>query len=85
MAEDVHVHTIRTLTIFLLTALLVDTSPNNLFSETDGITLLNDANCQKNLVGSQHVWFVNFYSGWCGHCIRFAPVWKELAAAIHGM
>eukprot|EP00392_Amoebophrya_sp_AT5.2_P000661 g662.t1 len=25
------------------------------------------------------LWLINYYAGWCPHCITFAPAWKELA------
>uniref|UniRef100_A0A1B6DEV1 Sulfhydryl oxidase n=1 Tax=Clastoptera arizonana TaxID=38151 RepID=A0A1B6DEV1_9HEMI len=30
------------------------------------------------------LWLVEFYNSWCGHCHKFAPIWKGLAADIYG-
>ena len=27
---------------------------------------------------------MEFYSSWCGHCIHFAPTFKQLALDVHG-
>lgn len=34
------------------------------------------------LYDSESLWIVQFYSHWCGHCQRFAPIWKDLANSI---
>ena len=35
-----------------------------------------------NLYNSDTLWLVQFYNHWCGHCQRFAPIWKALAEDI---
>ena len=27
---------------------------------------------------------MEFYAHWCGHCQRFSPIWKQLAAEFDG-
>lgn len=34
-------------------------------------------------VGSTRTWVVEFYNSWCGHCHRFAPIFKSLAVDIY--
>lgn len=61
-------------------------STGPLYSENDvGITLLDNHNFKKTVLHSQTAWMVEFYSSWCGHCIRFAPTFKELTTFTEGL
>ena len=33
---------------------------------------------------STHAWMMQFYNSWCGHCIDFAPHYKQLAVDLRG-
>jgi len=55
-----------------------------LYTPDDKIVLLNATNFQPNICGSERAWLVEFYSSWCGHCIHFAPTFKQLAADVNG-
>ena len=56
-----------------------------LYSKSDaGITLINHANFDSTILHSNSSWMVEFYSSWCGHCIRFAPTFKELGEQVKG-
>lgn len=40
----------------------------------------------KSMVYSKEfpkTWIVEFYNSWCGHCHRFAPIFKSLAVDIY--
>ena len=51
-----------------------------LYNENDvGINLLSVDNFKATILNSETAWMVEFYSSWCGHCIRFAPTFKEMA------
>ena len=56
-----------------------------LYDENDEVLILNENNFDENIVGSSNAWIVEFYNSWCGHCIRFAPFWKNLANDCKGM
>ena len=53
-------------------------------SKDVGITLVDHSNFKNIILESDTAWMVEFYSSWCGHCIRFAPVFKELGTNVEG-
>ena len=70
--------------IFLLFSCVVCDEPKSLYDESDDIVTLQSHNLAKLIHNSETAWFVEFYNSWCGHCIRFAPVWKQLGTDIKG-
>ena len=61
-----------------------------------GITAMYDSNTSKvvNLdymkfkelvLGSDEMWFVEFYVPWCGHCQQFEPIWEKTAKKLKGV
>jgi len=55
-----------------------------LYNQDDKILILNNTNFQASICSSSKAWVVEFYSSWCGHCIHFAPTFKEFAADVFG-
>ena len=53
-------------------------------SQDKGLTLVDHSNISQTIHESDTAWMVEFYSSWCGHCIRFAPIYKELGQAVEG-
>eukprot|EP00092_Neocalanus_flemingeri_P007794 GFUD01008415.1.p1 GENE.GFUD01008415.1~~GFUD01008415.1.p1 ORF type:complete len:681 (-),score=161.46 GFUD01008415.1:240-2282(-) len=53
-----------------------------LYNQDDKILILNSKNFQPNICSSSKAWVVEFYSSWCGHCIHFAPTFKEFATDV---
>ena len=49
--------------------------------ENSEVVNIYDSNIY-NLYNSDTLWLVQFYNHWCGHCQRFAPIWKALAEDI---
>ncbi|CAL8126047.1 unnamed protein product [Orchesella dallaii] len=57
-------------------------APQSLYEPTDHVAVLNATNIKSTIFGTKNAWIVEFYSSWCGHCIHFAPVFKQLAAEV---
>ncbi|XP_043465984.1 sulfhydryl oxidase 2-like [Leptopilina heterotoma] len=49
-----------------------------LYYPSDHVVILNNSNFQSNVYNSNSSWIIEFYSHWCGHCIRFSPLWKTV-------
>ena len=75
-------------TFFLIFCVLLTFSvcseEESLYNDDKAIVLLNYANFEETISNKHHNWFVEFYARWCGHCIRFAPTWEELAQNTSG-
>ncbi|XP_052212288.1 sulfhydryl oxidase 2-like [Dreissena polymorpha] len=65
---------------FLFYKAVFSKSVKGLYGKNDNVFILNSSNFDRNVVGSKSIWVVEFYNSWCGHCISFAPTWKEFAA-----
>jgi thiol oxidase len=63
------------------------TSGKGLYSQFDKIALLNVSNFNETVFdeANPRAWVIEFYNSWCGHCHRFARVWKALALDVEGM
>ncbi|MBN3282060.1 QSOX1 oxidase, partial [Polyodon spathula] len=69
-----------TITTFLLVSPPV--AEAGLYSQTDQVVVLTADSINSQLINSSNAWLVEFYLSSCGYCIRFAPVWKDLATNI---
>ena len=53
-------------------------------SNVDNTVELVDGNITATIYNSPQLWIVQFYAHWCGHCQRFAPIWKKTANYFRG-
>lgn len=66
--------------LVLPTGAVVNPVPMGLYNPaTDDVVVLTKDNFLKTVTGSPTLWFIEFYNSWCGHCMTFAPTYKELA------
>lgn len=72
------------LLLLLLPPLLLSARLSVLYSSSDPLTLLDADTVRPAVLGSSSAWAVEFFASWCGHCIAFAPTWKELANDVKG-
>ena len=45
---------------------------------------MNSTNWEKTLIKSEHIWLVEFYAPWCGHCKALEPKWRKAAEKLKG-
>jgi len=55
-----------------------------LYSDEDDVISLNVTSFNRTVLGTSNAWLVEFFSSWCGHCVRYAPLYKQLATDIKG-
>ncbi|XP_037079821.1 sulfhydryl oxidase 2-like [Pollicipes pollicipes] len=51
----------------------------DLYAKDDAVVHMDHTNFDSLLYGKQHVWVVEFYNSWCGHCQLYAPTWHRVA------
>ncbi|VDI39827.1 Hypothetical predicted protein [Mytilus galloprovincialis] len=55
-----------------------------LYKSSDDVVILTNDSFYPAVLGSENAWIIEFYNSWCGHCINFAPKWKEFATNTKG-
>ncbi|KAG7205800.1 hypothetical protein KM043_007745 [Ampulex compressa] len=56
-----------------------------MYSSTSDVVDLKPNNFDKLVLNSDHVWVVEFYAPWCGHCQQFTPEYDKAATALKGV
>eukprot|EP01133_Synstelium_polycarpum_P001520 gene1520-1776_t len=52
--------------------------------DTNVVTLTTE-NFAKEVFGSDHIWLVEFYAPWCGHCKSLKPEYEKAAKNMKGL
>ena len=59
---------------------------NSLYDPSvDFVAVFDNSTIYKSIYNSPKLWFVEFYSAWCGHCRHFAPTYKLFAEDVKGL
>eukprot|EP01113_Clastostelium_recurvatum_P028627 TRINITY_DN345_c0_g2_i1.p1 TRINITY_DN345_c0_g2~~TRINITY_DN345_c0_g2_i1.p1 ORF type:complete len:468 (+),score=113.93 TRINITY_DN345_c0_g2_i1:112-1404(+) len=56
-----------------------------LYNAKSDVIQLNKNNFANLVFGSEHVWMVEFYAPWCGHCKSLAPEYDKAATNTKGL
>lgn len=59
-------------------------TPGGFYENTEVIEL-DDERFEKEVLGGDNAWLIEFYAPWCGHCKQLTPAWKAAAAAGTGV
>lgn len=54
----------------------------SLYDEKDDVISLRDDDFDYTVLATTNAWLVEFYNSWCGHCVRYAPIYKRLATNV---
>lgn len=56
----------------------------SLYDHSMPLQILNTTNFHKVILKKENAWLVQFYNHWCGHCIKFSPIFRAFANDIAG-
>ncbi|KAL2725203.1 protein disulfide-isomerase A6 [Vespula squamosa] len=69
----------------LLGLLILVTGAHCLYSSSLDVIDLKPSNFDSLVINSDHVWIVEFYASWCGHCQQFVSEYDKAATALKGI
>lgn len=53
-----------------------------LYSAGSSVVELTPENFNHKVLDSDHIWIVEFYAPWCGHCKQLVPEYQKAAKAL---
>jgi protein disulfide-isomerase A6 len=56
-----------------------------LYGKNSNVIALNKKNFAESVFSSEHVWVVEFFAPWCGHCKQLAPEYEKAATNLKGI
>ncbi|XP_075219462.1 protein disulfide-isomerase A6 homolog CaBP1 [Lycorma delicatula] len=73
------------LSAFLVLHFIASSYVDALYPSSSDVTDLNEANFDRLVTQSDHIWVVEFYAPWCGHCQQFVSEYSKCATALKGI
>lgn len=67
---------------FLAGFLLLVSGANCLYASNSAVIDLRPNNFDNLVLNSDHIWVVEFYAPWCGHCQQLTPEYEKAANAL---
>lgn len=52
------------------------------YSPSSNVVELNPSNFESKVINSDHIWIVEFFAPWCGHCQSLVPEYTKAAKAL---
>ncbi|XP_064467614.1 sulfhydryl oxidase 1-like [Ornithodoros turicata] len=62
----------------------VQITNGSLYNDSVNIEEVTSSDFYDVLTGKDHIWVINYYKSWCGHCQRYAPIFAAFAKDIIG-
>ncbi|XP_024873624.1 protein disulfide-isomerase A6 homolog [Temnothorax curvispinosus] len=69
----------------LLGVLLLIAGANSMYAPNSAVIDLDPNSFDKLVLNSDHIWVVEFYAPWCGHCKQLLPEYDKAATALKGV
>ncbi|KYN22136.1 Protein disulfide-isomerase A6 [Trachymyrmex cornetzi] len=69
----------------LLGVLLLVAGANCMYASNSAVVDLRPNNFDNLVLNSDHIWVVEFYAPWCGHCQQLTPEYDKAATALKGV
>lgn len=69
-------------TLFVAGVLLLVAGANCMYASNSAVIDLRPNNFDNLVLNSDHIWVVEFYAPWCGHCQQLTPEYDKAATAL---